>query len=80
MGDYLIVGVSSDEFNVLKNKTSAMPLKQRIELLRELKCVDEIIIENNWDQKEEDIKDNEVNLFVMGDDWKGKFDNFDLDL
>ena len=74
LGDHLTVGVSSDSFNLLKNKKSAMNLEERIKILKELKCVDEIIVEDNWDQKATDIKDNNVDIFVIGDDWAGKFD------
>ena len=74
LGDYLIVGLSSDEFNRSKGKESAMCYDERKELLENLKFVDEVIKEENWEQKIQDIKNNEVDVFVIGDDWKGKFD------
>lgn len=74
LGDYLIVGLSTDEFNLLKGKKSYNNYKERKELLECINLVDEIIPENNWDQKVQDIKNHNVDVFVMGDDWKGKFD------
>lgn len=75
LGDTLIVGVSSDEFNAGKNKRSFMPFEQRIEIVRSLKCVDLAIPENSWEQKVDDIKRYGVSIFGMGDDWKGHFDD-----
>jgi len=75
MGDYLIVGLSTDEFNELKGKSSKFSYSKRKEWLESIKCVDEIIEENSWEQKETDIKSKGVSLFVIGDDWRGKFDN-----
>lgn len=74
MGDYLIVAVSTDEFNALKNKASAVPFEDRARIVAALKCVDEVIPENSWDQKREDILNHGVDTFVIGDDWEGKFD------
>ena len=51
-----------------------MPYQKRKELLESLDYVDKVIPENNWDQKVTDIQDNNIDIFVMGDDWKGKFD------
>ncbi len=73
-GDYLIVALSTDEFNSLKNKKSFFDYKKRKKLLTTLKCVDEIIPEKSWEQKIDDIQEKQVDIFVMGDDWKGKFD------
>jgi glycerol-3-phosphate cytidylyltransferase len=75
MGDYLIVGLSTDEFNELKGKSSKFSYSKRKEWLESIKWVDEIIEENSWNQKETDIKSKGVSLFVIGDDWRGKFDN-----
>ncbi len=75
MGDYLIVGLSTDEFNELKGKRSKFSYSKRKEWLESIKWVDEIIEENSWNQKETDIKSKGVSLFVIGDDWRGKFDN-----
>ena len=73
-GDYLIVGLSSDEFNKTKGKTSVMSFQERKEFLENIKYVDRVIKEDNWDQKIEDIIKYRVDIFIIGDDWKGKFD------
>ena len=74
MGDYLIVAISSDEFNKLKNKKSYHSFENRKMILEAIRYVDEVIPENTWEQKIQDVIDHEVDIFVMGDDWKGKFD------
>lgn len=74
LGDYLIVAVSSDDFNAQKGKKAYNSLKERVEILKAIKYVDEVIIEDSWDQKISDIKENDVDIFVMGHDWEGKFD------
>ncbi|ALC82533.1 MULTISPECIES: glycerol-3-phosphate cytidylyltransferase [Bacillus] len=74
LGDYLIVGLSTDEFNSLKNKNSVDSYEKRKQVLETLDLVDEIIPEENWEQKIEDVKTHQVDIFVMGDDWEGKFD------
>jgi glycerol-3-phosphate cytidylyltransferase len=74
LGDKLIVGVSTDKFNEIKGKTCILPYQKRKELIESLDYVDKVIPENNWDQKVIDIQDNDIDIFVMGDDWKGKFD------
>ena len=74
LGDYLIVALSSDEFNAVKNKRSYYTYDQRKILLEACKYVDLIIPENSWDQKISDIQKYEIDVFVMGSDWKGKFD------
>ena len=74
LGDELIVAVSSDEFNKLKDKTVLIPYEQRAEIVANIKCVDKVIPEHNWEQKVEDIKKYNVDIFAMGDDWEGKFD------
>lgn len=74
LGDYLVVAVSSDEFNELKGKTTYFSLEVRIEILKAIKYVDEVIVENTWEQKIEDVKDHDIDTFVIGDDWEGKFD------
>jgi len=73
-GDYLIVGVSSDEFNLIKGKKCVQPYAHRAEILTAIRYVDEVIPENNWEQKVNDIITHNVDIFVMGSDWKGKFD------
>jgi glycerol-3-phosphate cytidylyltransferase len=74
LGDYLIVGLSTDEFNKLKNKKSYYEYEERKYILESIKYVDEVIPENSWEQKIEDIKRNNVSTFVIGQDWVGKFD------
>ena len=74
LGDYLIVAVSSDDFNAIKGKKCAIPDYERMEIVKAIKYVDEVILENSWDQKVEDVKKYDIDVFVMGDDWKGKFD------
>ncbi len=73
-GDYLIVAVSTDEFNELKGKKSVYPYFERAEIVLSNKYVDLVIPESNWEQKISDIKDNKIDVFVMGNDWVGKFD------
>ena len=74
LGNKLIVGVSTDKINEIKGKTCVLPYQKRKELLESLDYVDKVIPEDNWDQKVTDIQDNDIDIFVMGDDWKGKFD------
>ena len=74
LGDELIVAVSSDEFNQLKNKTVLIPYDQRAEIVANISCVDKVIPENNWEQKLIDVQKYDVDVFAMGDDWEGKFD------
>ena len=66
LGDYLIVAVSSDEFNLGKGKVCKIKDTDRMGIV--------VILETSWDQKIEDVKKYDVDVFVMGDDWKGKFD------
>ena len=74
LGDFLIVGLSTDNFNALKGKKSLLNYEDRKSYLKAIKYVDLIIPENNWEQKVEDIKINSIDTFTIGDDWKGKFD------
>lgn len=74
LGDRLIVGLSTDEFNKIKKKHAIYPYKERKIILQAIKYVDEIIPEYSWEQKISDIQRYEIDLFVMGDDWKGTFD------
>lgn len=73
-GDYLIVALSTDQFNSLKNKSSYHSYEVRKQILESIKYVDMVIPENTWEQKIEDVKKYNVDVFVMGDDWEGKFD------
>ncbi len=74
LGDRLVVGVSTDEFNHLKGKKTVVPFADRIEIVRALACVDLAIPETCWEQKVDDIRRHEVSIFGMGNDWAGKFD------
>lgn len=74
LGDQLIVGLSTDEFNQQKGKTTLVPYKDRAEILKACRYVDQVIPESNWEQKQQDVIDNQIDIFVMGDDWQGKFD------
>jgi glycerol-3-phosphate cytidylyltransferase len=74
LGDKLIVAVSTDGFNQLKGKKTIIPFEQRAEIISNIKCVDMVIPENNWEQKVEDIKKYNVDIFSIGNDWEGKFD------
>lgn len=75
LGDYLIVGVSSDAFNAIKGKKCQISDRDRMEIVKAIRYVDEVIPETSWDQKVRDIQDHDVDVFVMGDDWKGRFDD-----
>lgn len=74
LGDYLVVAVSSDSFNAIKGKKCAIPDHERMAIVEAIKYVDKVIPENDWDQKISDVQDNDIDIFVMGDDWEGKFD------
>ncbi len=75
LGDYLIVVLSTDEFNWnQKKKKCYFTYEVRKQLLEAIRYVDLVIPEENWEQKISDVKEYHVDTFVMGDDWKGKFD------
>lgn len=74
LGDYLIVCLSSDEFNTVKNKKSYYTYEQRKKILEACRYVDLVIPEYNWEQKISDVQKYQADIFVMGDDWEGKFD------
>lgn len=76
-GDYLVVAVSTDEFNKLKDKKAYHSYETRKKMLEAIRYVDLVIPENDWDQKVNDIEEYKIDTFVMGDDWKGKFDDLD---
>ncbi|MDY6049913.1 MAG: glycerol-3-phosphate cytidylyltransferase [Corynebacterium sp.] len=80
LGDYLIVALSTDEFNAIKGKKAYFPYSRRKQLLESIRYVDLVIPEENWEQKRSDIELYHVDTFVMGDDWKGKFDEQIADL
>jgi glycerol-3-phosphate cytidylyltransferase len=74
LGDRLIVGVSTDAFNEIKGKQALFPYNQRAEIVSSNRYVDLVIPENSWEQKIEDIKKYDVDVFAIGEDWQGKFD------
>jgi len=74
LGDYLIVGLSTDEFNRVKGKECYFPYEERKILVEAIRYVDLVIPEESREQKIRDIKEYKIDIFVMGDDWKGKFD------
>lgn len=75
LGDYLIVALSTDEFNRNeKHKACYFSYEERKRLLEAIRYVDLVIPEENWEQKTSDAALYQVDVFVMGDDWKGKFD------
>jgi glycerol-3-phosphate cytidylyltransferase len=71
----LVVAVSTDRFNAAKGKAAVVPFADRLEMVRACRHVDHAIAEDGWDQKERDIVHYGVDLFVMGDDWIGRFDH-----
>ena len=71
LGDYLIVGLSTDEFNAIKNKKAYHNYETRKQMLEAIRYVDLVIPENNWEQKVSDIQKYEADVLVMGDDWAG---------
>ena len=73
-GDYLVVALSTDEFNASKGKKSYHDYETRKMMLEAVRYVDLVIPEENWNQKETDVKEYQIDTFVMGDDWNGKFD------
>jgi glycerol-3-phosphate cytidylyltransferase len=75
LGDYLIVALSTDEFNLYeKSKKCYFSYEIRKQLLEAIRYVDLVIPESSWDQKESDVKKYQIDTFVIGDDWEGKFD------
>ena len=73
-GDYLIVALSDDNFNRIKHKESYHTYEERKLVLESIRFVDLVIPERSWEQKIDDIKTYNVDIFVIGDDWKGEFD------
>lgn len=74
MGDELVVAVSTDEFNAIKGKKTLIPYDQRSAIVEAIDCVDRVIPEHCWDQKIEDVVEHQVDVFAIGEDWRGKFD------
>jgi glycerol-3-phosphate cytidylyltransferase len=75
MGDRLIIAVSTDEFNAGKGKTSVVSYEDRARIINSIKGVDLVIPETSWEQKATDIKEHDVDVFAIGEDWAGKFDD-----
>jgi glycerol-3-phosphate cytidylyltransferase len=75
LGDRLVVGCSTDSFNELKGKKTVISYDSRIEVLKSCKYVSDVFPENNWEQKRSDILKYKADIFAMGDDWVGKFDD-----
>ncbi|MCI8708413.1 MAG: glycerol-3-phosphate cytidylyltransferase [Dorea sp.] len=77
LGDYLIVAISTEEFNAVKGKKAYHNYETRKEMLEAIRYVDLVIPENNWDQKREDVLKYHADVVVMGSDWVGheKFEN-----
>jgi glycerol-3-phosphate cytidylyltransferase len=73
LGDKLIVAVSTDEFNATKGKKTLIPYEQRAQIVKSIKGVDLVIPEEKWEQKIDDIRLYNVDIFAIGDDWEGKF-------
>ncbi|SDK14246.1 glycerol-3-phosphate cytidylyltransferase [Sediminibacillus albus] len=74
LGDHLTVAISTDEFNAIKNKKAYHSYENRKMILEAIRYVDEVIPEEDWEQKIDDVKNHNIDIFVMGDDWEGKFD------
>ncbi len=74
LGDYLIVGVSTDDFNAKKGKASIYPFEERREIIESIGLVDKVIAEEHWAQKASDVSRYNVDILAMGDDWAGRFD------
>lgn len=75
LGSCLIVACSTDDFNARKGKVSVVPYEDRVKVLEACRYVDKVIPETDWAQKRGDIRRHNVDLFAMGDDWAGKFDD-----
>lgn len=74
LGDYLVVGLSTDEFNSVKGKQVYYAYEERKLVLEAVRYVDAVIPEERWEQKIDDVLHHKIDIFVMGDDWVGKFD------
>ncbi len=71
LGDYLVVGVSTDEFNAIKHKHSYLNYEERRIIMEAIRYVDEVIPEEHWEQKVGDIEKHNIDTLVMGSDWAG---------
>jgi len=77
LGNYLMVGISTDKFNEMKGKQAYYSFEQRKAILEAVKYVDKVIPEDSWEQKADDIKNYDIDILVMGDNWKGVFDELE---
>ncbi|MBZ2163631.1 adenylyltransferase/cytidyltransferase family protein [Alteromonas stellipolaris] len=77
MGDRLVVGLSTDSFNELKGKNVVIPFADRKEILLSCRYVDDVFEENTWEQKRDDLIREKADIFAIGDDWAGKFDELE---
>lgn len=80
LGSYLTVGLSTDEFNLQKEKSCVFNYRQRKNWLENINVIDRIIAEKSWAQKKTDIVKYNIDILVMGSDWTGKFDDLDCDV
>jgi len=77
LGDYLIVGVSTDELNFSKkNKYPVYSQEERREIIENIRFVDKVFYEHSLEEKRKYLVEYKADVLVMGDDWKGKFDEF----
>ena len=76
LGDYLVVAVSTDDFNAIKNKKAYHNYETRKKMLEAVRYVDLVIPEKTWSQKRDDVKKYEIDTVVMGNDWEGN-ENFE---
>ena len=76
LGDYLVVAISTDEFNAIKGKKAYYDYETRKKMLEAIRYVDLVIPEETWEQKVKDVQDYNIDVVVMGDDWAGS-DKFD---
>lgn len=76
LGDYLVVAVSTDEFNAIKNKKSYHDYETRKKMLEAIRYVDLVIPENTWEQKRDDVLNYKIDTVVMGSDWENN-ENFE---
>lgn len=74
LGNHLTVAISNDEFNRMKGKKAYFSYEERRLILESIKYVDKVIEEKSWNQKIKDIIEESIDIFVIGDDWEGKFD------
>ena len=80
LGNFLIVGISSDNCNKEKNKKSIISEEDRYNIVKSCKYVDEVFIEDSLDEKQQYVDKYDIDLFVIGDDWKGSFDFLTCDV